>query len=1731
MSEDLRVIVDADASPLVRELRRAGVEVRGFGQTVSRQSPSARAFSAALDKQKESLRGLTTFAKQGAFAIGGALALAIGHAIKTGADFESQMARVQAVTGATGKEMEKLKSLAIDLGAKTKFSAGEAAEAMYELASAGFNVQQTSKALPGTLALAAASSIDLGSAAEISSNALRGFGLATKESTHVADVLAQSVNTSSVEMEDLQLSLKYIGPVARATGETFEQMIAAVSLMGNAGIKGEQAGTSLRGGLLRLIKPTKQVNEGLETLGLSAEEVQGPHGLLPLPELVAKLQSGMDGLSRAQKSQALAQIFGTEALSGMLTVVEAGPAKLRSLTKEFENSQGASAKAAKTMNDTVAGSFDQLKGSVETFEIELFQHFEEPLKRTLLDATDFVNTQGKQLQEGLEAAMATPEFKSGDFAQRMEILANVVGEQWRKSGLQGDITEVLVDAFNFALPKIAEAAGKSAVTAAESFATGFLRSDAFGKLVIGTWLFTKFGGFAALKAAGTKAGAEIGAGMQTGLTESGAAGSSFAGGSKGAVGTGLAWGKSFLKGFGLSMVIGGGIAGLIAPPRGQDGIEKRLQNAVSGATFGLVPEAGLSIGGELASQMAEGFDKQIGPAMQRKSTRGLEGIRHDLRAVIKVGIEEGADDAELKPLRERIQRLGDNIDLRHSISRGQSLLSSGWLTSLQDLNSTFKQQLQRIDQTWDKGTKPWRQHIADNLQAAIVGIGKSMARGDISIKQGLKRQEQLLRNAKLITGEDPFGIAAGFRSSWKKAGEISKQERDRAIDDLGKMPPKARQKAFDTMVEFGRGLVRGGKLPKQDLRDFISAAITKLKGLNPPAEASSQKFMGIIGGAWGGAAEAALEALVNIEENTSNALKGFGGSKGPKISWKKLLAASKDPSKFGEGRQTGGIVPGSGDGDKVRRDVRPGTFILNREATRAFGFDRGGRVPVILEPGEREFTPEEVKRMGGAHVLEGMNQAVQRFQGGGEVQAPMITGKGPLRNLDQRAVDMVSKAAQKYLDKHRPKGGAGYTGPAFGPAGTSMYKGILMATWVRQALEYAASKGVNAQPTSGYRSHSYNVSQGRTYFSEHEKTQYPGGAVDFGGYVDPAAATVRDAVVAATRDFKYPLLHPIGFRDDGHASGTGHMLGGLIRALSVGGSVPPSTGELVGASYYGGPTDGVSGTVGAAGVSLPGKDSFAELAMGKALGGLPFHTKLKISRGGKSVIAEKLDIGLGGDDVNGHNRAIDLWYETAAKLGLNGVGVVKVSSLDGSAAGGSTKLTDAEKKQREGKARKASYEAKLKKLQAGARSARTDRSRRSALWRLIEMWGRVGIFDKDERGHILEAVQEASSKLTPGGTANVLAGLASWAENHGEVTGQDPNNYHSLTDAIANARKRGDAQRDRTIKKHERQRARKITRIASWGEFKDLVASLKDAEGKVDLASQDADRLMALEPEDVNDSYVGQERGAWTNVLGNLGGWRNKIVGAEAFASQRKFDFEQQIRNILAFKVPGDKYFMSIYEKEKWKLKPLREAVANAAGFLGDRAEEMTDLQGVGGPGGTIASLGEGTPYWLTLGGPGSRIFDTQNTIRELGIKDTGAGAADELKDLRNEQLRRELAEARLENKQFGVLQGFLGEFKSEMPYIGAFMTGTGGTRVGRSGLAMLHRDEQIVPDPKGPAGSQFASAAPASGAPTTVNLYVDGDIAPLMGKVRAEIDGRAAQVADRQIGRRRRQLAVSPGR
>lgn len=209
-------------------------------------------------------------------------------ALKTAADFETNMNQFHVVSKATAADMKQLTDQALDLGKKTSFSAGEAAAAMLELGKAGLNVAQVSGAIPGVLDLAAAGGLELANAAEIAANAVNVFGMDASAATTIANMFAAAANASSVEVTDIADSFKMAGSVWAMAKQDADNLTTAIALMGNAGMKGSDAGTSLKQMMLSLTAPTKAASETLGEWGIRVFDNSG--NMLDMRDIIAQLE-------------------------------------------------------------------------------------------------------------------------------------------------------------------------------------------------------------------------------------------------------------------------------------------------------------------------------------------------------------------------------------------------------------------------------------------------------------------------------------------------------------------------------------------------------------------------------------------------------------------------------------------------------------------------------------------------------------------------------------------------------------------------------------------------------------------------------------------------------------------------------------------------------------------------------------------------------------------------------------------------------------------------------------------------------------------------------------------------------------------------------------------------------------------------------------------------------------------------------------------------------------------------------------------------------------------------------------------------------------------------------------------------------------------------------------------------------------------------------------------------
>ena len=288
-------------------------------------------------------------------------------AVKTTADFDSEMSKVSAISGATGTDLDKLRGKAREMGAKTKFSASEAAQGMQYMAMAGWKTQDMMDGLEGIMNLAAASGEDLASTSDIVTDALTAFGLSAKDSSHFSDILAAASSNANTNVSMMGETFKYAAPVLGSLGYTAEDAALAIGLMANAGIKSSQAGTSLRGAITNLAKPTDTVAAAMDKYGISLTDSSGK--MLSLRELMEQLRQKLGGLSEAEQAQAAAALFGKEAMSGMLAIINGSDKDFEKLVGAIDNCDGSSEKMANTMNDNLQGQITILMSQLQELAI------------------------------------------------------------------------------------------------------------------------------------------------------------------------------------------------------------------------------------------------------------------------------------------------------------------------------------------------------------------------------------------------------------------------------------------------------------------------------------------------------------------------------------------------------------------------------------------------------------------------------------------------------------------------------------------------------------------------------------------------------------------------------------------------------------------------------------------------------------------------------------------------------------------------------------------------------------------------------------------------------------------------------------------------------------------------------------------------------------------------------------------------------------------------------------------------------------------------------------------------------------------------------------------------------------------------------------------------------------------------------------------------------------------
>lgn len=288
-------------------------------------------------------------------------------AVKTAVDFDSAMSQVAAVSGATGKDFDALRNKAREMGAKTKFSATEAADAMNYMAMAGWKTEDMLDGIEGVMNLAAASGEDLATTSDIVTDALTAFGLSAKDSGHFADILAAASSNANTNVSMMGETFKYCAPIAGALGFSAEDTAEAIGLMANAGIKSSQAGTALRTIMNNLADDVKISGKAIGDVTIATTNADG--SMRDLSDILADCRSAFGNLTESEKAQAAESLVGKNAMSGFLALMNAGQGDIDKLSSAIDNCDGSAEKMAMTMQDNLAGQLTILKSQLQELAI------------------------------------------------------------------------------------------------------------------------------------------------------------------------------------------------------------------------------------------------------------------------------------------------------------------------------------------------------------------------------------------------------------------------------------------------------------------------------------------------------------------------------------------------------------------------------------------------------------------------------------------------------------------------------------------------------------------------------------------------------------------------------------------------------------------------------------------------------------------------------------------------------------------------------------------------------------------------------------------------------------------------------------------------------------------------------------------------------------------------------------------------------------------------------------------------------------------------------------------------------------------------------------------------------------------------------------------------------------------------------------------------------------------
>lgn len=424
MSGDAEISASDEATPVIRAAQDAAESWGGsvFNATIG-----------VIDAATAPISKLASIAKnpvvQGASLIGASFGVA--ESVNSFQDFESMMSQVKAISGATGQAFDDLTAKAQEMGATTKFTATESAEAFNYMAMAGWKPQQMIDGISGIMSLAAASGEDLGTTSDIVTDALTAFGLQAGDAGHFADVLAQASANANTNVSMLGESFKYVAPVAGAMNYSVEDTSLALGLMANAGIKGSMAGTALKTSLANMAAPTDSMAAAMDKYRISLTDSEG--NMKSLRGVIDNLRGSLGGFCETEQTAAASTIFGKEAMAGMLAIINASEEDYNKLSTAIGNSKDAAEGMADTMLDNLKGSFTLMQSAIEGTENAFGKRLSPYLRGIAGGITDMM----PEITDGINAVMDVVDDKIAGVKRKITDMTG--SDEWKNADLFGKI--------------------------------------------------------------------------------------------------------------------------------------------------------------------------------------------------------------------------------------------------------------------------------------------------------------------------------------------------------------------------------------------------------------------------------------------------------------------------------------------------------------------------------------------------------------------------------------------------------------------------------------------------------------------------------------------------------------------------------------------------------------------------------------------------------------------------------------------------------------------------------------------------------------------------------------------------------------------------------------------------------------------------------------------------------------------------------------------------------------------------------------------------------------------------------------------------------------------------------------------------------------------------------------------------------------------------------------------